>query len=63
MSWVFGSFIRHIIAPQAHFRKVTVHVVGKSGCVLHARDHDRSEGCLGSSSAKLRPGRPPKVGM
>ena len=37
MSWVFGSFIRHIIAPQAHFRKVTVHVVGKSGCVLHAR--------------------------
>ena len=60
MSWVFGSFIRHIIAPQAHFRKVTVHVVGKSGCVLHGA---RSEGCLGSSSAKLRPARPLKVGM
>ena len=25
----------NIFAPQAHFRKVTVHVVGKSGCVLH----------------------------
>ena len=29
-----------VIAPQAHFRKVTVHVVGKSGCVLHARARD-----------------------
>ena len=26
-----------IIGSQAHFRKVAVHVVGKSGCVLHAR--------------------------
>ena len=26
-----------IVAPQAHFRKVTVHMVGKSGSVLHTR--------------------------
>ena len=32
----------NFITPQAHFRKVTVHVVGKSGCVLHARAADRA---------------------
>ena len=29
------------IAQQTHFRKVAVHVVGKFGCVLHARRTER----------------------
>ena len=39
-------------------------MVGKSGCVLHARDHDdRSWGCLGKSTAKTRSEDPPNVGI
>ena len=52
-----------IIGSQAHFRKVAVHVVGKSGCVLHATTTTTGARLFGEIYSQNQAGLPLKVGI
>ena len=55
--------ISSFIAPQAHFRKVGIHVVRKLGCVLHGRRTTFIGAVPGNLQPQPGPSAPPKVGI